>query len=659
MRVVKHQLREAKTLYDFTLLQQSDDDKNRVVFLSERDMSIIWTAIYFADKVQPRVFYDGQNDLYNVVSDEDFQIFKDYVNSLRVTLGEWPVSNQYLERIAVALENIDAKTQALITWDEMLEDLENTLGIGNAFVGIVKWIGDLFPQVRLKLDMTWVPVAVWEYFTWKAPILALLTAANASLAGLAAAALAEKPLSLIRTVTSTFDSILSLNNRIYEFILGDWNWYDDILKPIWESFVSTGEGGTGGDNPDSDPDNRIAVSVNQTNIDNDTFSPTINVSCSQCGSSGGCGCSGGIGVGSPSGGSVIDVDPAPDLPSDPNTDPPPDGFDTWTDYNDYKCTAANAMFDSVVGWFRWLGGLDAAAAGTAAGAVFGTWLLAQIGAMLAAAAATTAAGGFVVTTALAGAFTVGFVASAPGWVLAAIVAAIALVTALVGVGLLVIFDSLADDFEAKKDDIVCQLYGAQTIAEASSILSTALSDSINSFVISSPYDVYEAQLRVVGSTVVSYMLPNSFLNQLFERSAVVEAYTASTSDCEACCPLEWSYFGTPVGGEGDLSIGGPRTVSSTVWPSNGKHYITFSGDCACDGQGWLVTVHSMTGYDPYEGGAGAWDTAGQIQDCEGVDIWTYAEATEPSGEYCGKLFQLSGQDAPFSASISIVRCDPV
>lgn len=289
------------------------------------------------------------------------------------------------------------------------------------------------------------------------------------------------------------------------------------------------------------------------------------------GGGGGCGCGGVGGVGDGSG-SVVDEDPAPDL-GNVEEDPPPDGFGSWSEYSDYKCTAANFLFDACLGWFRWLGGLDAAALGATAGAVFGTWLLAQIGAMLAAAAATTVAGGFAVTTALAAAFTAGFLASAPAWVLGLIVAAIAVVTATVGIGFLVVFDALADDFEGKRDDVTCQLFNAQSVSEASDILSTALADSVESFVISAPYNTYEATIRSLGQTIVSYMLPNSFLNKLFTRSDIVENYTAAQTDCEACecnqLVMLLGSYNSETGVLSSQSHGGAHKIAimfnTTVW----------------------------------------------------------------------------------------------
>ena len=342
-------------------------------------------------------------------------------------------------------------------------------------------------------------------------------------------------------------------------------------------------------------DLETTVSTGQTVVN---CSPDVTVNCGGSGINGG-GNINGPSLGAPRPGTpVIDTDPSPDLP--PTTDPPPAGFETWEEYDEYKCKAANALFDSCLGWFRFLGGLNAGAAGATAGAVFGTWLLAQISAALAAAAATTVAGGFAVTSALSAAFLVGFLASAPAWVIGAIVAAIAGITALVGVGFLIVFDSLADDFEAKREDVVCQLYDAQTVEEARGYLSTALNDSLNSFVIDPPYDTFEAIIRNVGSTVLGYMLPNSFVNQLFEPSSTVEAYTAAQIDCENCneCACVPELIWLPEAGaqgNGDLTVNGEiRTLNSEL-NANGNTYCQFDNlndDPCC---GFTLEIIEWTG----------------------------------------------------------------
>lgn len=552
MRVVKHQLREAKTLYDFTLLQQSDDDKNRVVFLSERDMSIIWTAVYFADKVQPRVFYDGQNEFYNVVSDEDFQIFKDYVNSLRVTLGEWPVSNQYLERIAIALEAIQAKQGEFLQWDDMIDDLETALGIGNAFTEILKWIGNLFPSLKVKVDATPIMLGFWEYYSWKAPLLALLTAANASLAGLAAAELAEKPLSLIRTVTSVFDSILSLNNRVYEFILGDWNWYDDILKPIWESFISGGEGGTGGTDPDADPTNRIAVNINQTNIDNDTFSPTINVSCTSCGgSAGSCGC----------GGSGTDGPYAIDPPANPGqpapTDPPADWPDSDPEtFFTYKCQAANVLVLNFAEYLAQVRSSDSATPSSLG--PIPQALLDWIGNKIAAAqSAIGPVQQFVIRNIST---LVALFYDLPEYPATGDVE----LTAMAG------FGELRLAILADREALVCDLYNAQNITEATAAFTSRIDDWLTGA-------SYSADELGMIEDVSKSILTNYWTNRLFTLNAGISGYSdTSAINCELCdgcmgdVPEDWTLGDF---GENLTVVDGIIRAEPTLFAGNNTYYV--------------------------------------------------------------------------------------
>lgn len=179
---------------------------------------------------------------------------------------EFDYSGAPIPRMADALEGLDEKTAQLVTWDDFIQDLQDTLGIGNALVSAISFVGSLFPRISAKMDFTPLALGMWEYMRWKAPILALLTQISASLAAIAAATLAEKPLKLLDTIFTGFNSLLNLNNRIYDFILGEWSWYDNVIKPIWDSFISDEEGGTGGTDPDADPTIRIETRLV---VDND------------------------------------------------------------------------------------------------------------------------------------------------------------------------------------------------------------------------------------------------------------------------------------------------------------------------------------------------------------------------------------------------------
>lgn len=624
MGIVQHKEREAKVLYDFTLLSEADPDQNRVVFLSERDFAIILTATEKADILRHRVFYDASGDIYNTVTPEDFITFSLWVNDLRVRLGDYILSNEYLERIAIALESIDQKTGEILSWDDMIDDLETTLGIGNAFVEILKWIGNLIPSLKAKVDVTPLILGFWEYYTWKAPILALLTGMNASLAGSAAAALAEKPLSLIRTVTSVFDSILSLNNRIYEFILGDWNWYDDILKPIWESFISTGDGGTGGDNPDTDPDNRVAVSINQTNIDNDTFSPTINVTCSSCGSSGGCGCvsSGGVG-------GLWGVDPAPNSGQPAPGEPPTDWPETAGPYNNYKCKAANVLvlnLAEMLAQVDQIADQDFTLIGETQQPII-DWIASKLN------AAASWTGNVLIASQRQIAAMFSYLYAWPGN------------TPEVGPEVIGPSGELRLALLDDRENAVCEIYSSSTVSEARTAIEGLMAG-------------YASDLSLPGDAItvmenwLSEYLTNAWLNRLFEPDPTITGYTDSTAvDCGACgCPLEFDY------GEGDLTINGEsRTLTSTVNPGNGRHYIQFNtGDCNCDDGPVEVIVVSLTGYIP--NGETGGDAASSWVECDNTDNSLYLSGGfELDTPYCGKWFNLSGQVGAFSAEVIISR----
>lgn len=606
MRVVKHEPREAKTLYNFPLLIASDDCKDRVVCLSERDMSIIWTAIELADKVHPRVFYSVIDELYQVVSDEDFNIFTDYVNSLRVTLGEWPMCNEILQqiadnslRMAVALEGINEKTSERVTWEEMIADLENVLGIGNAFVEIVRWVGGLFPQIRAKIDFTPLVMAIWEYYTWKAPILALLTAANASLAGLAASALAEKPLSLIRTVTSVFDSVLNLNNRMYEFILGDWNWYDDIFRPIWESFISEDEGGTGGDDPNNDSDLRPIVNLQNTIVDSDTFNcaPDVTVT---CGGGGGCGdlpTDGG-----PEGEIILPPDAAPS-PGDPQSDPPPTGFDTWGAYDEYKCKVATWIFESLLGGFKWAAGLSGLGIDVGVGglAVWVSSLLAAIRSMSSFARLLSYAFVGAEFELLFGYALVVIGSNPVAWIGIATALGTLLVLAIASVQYC---NDIADLIEAEREELICDLYNASDAAAAGQLMRQRVLGHVTTVVQSWAVSIGEDIGIASIMTFYDYIWgDNRILNMLFEQDADfiarAENYEGDCSACPECEPLIWEFETSQDGwqvtttmpacfGFSNPALAGVGVNNGILVVSGGESGNTFNGGIFIDNLDWTV-----------------------------------------------------------------------
>lgn len=321
--------------------------------------------------------------------------------------------------------------------------------------------------------------------------------------------------------------------------------------------------------------NQVVKAINDLSV---SSTPSGNTTSGGSLSRGGCGGCGGFSIEKPGGG-ILDDDPVPDL-GNPESDPPPDGFDTWEDYNAYKCQAANFLFDATLMTLRLFGTAGSVTSGITAGAAFGSWLLVQIGAWLATGLVAVEAGIQTLTLELALAMIGSFLAAATGWEIALIVAAIAAVTATVGVGVMVVFDWMGDDFEGKREQVVCDLYKSQGVAEAQDILATAYTDSTASFVISAPYNAFEATVRSLLASVGAYFFPNSFVNQLFSPSDIVSKYDGGLIDCavcEACSDIyvanEFGFVDSGSWDDCDVTI-----VSQNAFPIPGRVDISFWTD---------------------------------------------------------------------------------
>jgi hypothetical protein len=287
---------------------------------------------------------------------------------------------------------------------------------------------------------------------------------------------------------------------------------------------------------------------------------------------------------------------------------PPPGFETYEDYLLNKCQVANLVFD---GWMLTLGGI----------------------------AGFTVLNATVLAT-LLGVTIAGIIAFPP----AAIPVMIGLILVLgVNIGLLA---NLRSELESNREQIICDLYASDTVESMTAVLGDALDTAIAAL----------ALTGIIGQTVkaIALLLVNS--DTLSQLLSGVAGASYPDVDCSSCvCQMQWGIGGTVLGGTGDLSEGGPRTLTSTEYAPEGLHYIAFQGPCDCDGDQWEVTIESLTGYQVYDGEDGG-DTAGGIIDCSDVHLWDYFEQVAPSGTYCGRYFTISGQPQPFSVSVSIARC---
>lgn len=108
MQTVTHKSPNSIWLFDYTSLLDMDTCQELIVCLSERDLNIIWQAIKDIDRFRSRVYTDVNGDTYTKVSLEQFEEFQFWVSDLNVHLGDYSVCNELLERIAGALEGIQA-----------------------------------------------------------------------------------------------------------------------------------------------------------------------------------------------------------------------------------------------------------------------------------------------------------------------------------------------------------------------------------------------------------------------------------------------------------------------------------------------------------------------------------------------------------------------
>ena len=95
-----------KSLYDYNRIGQASDDNCWLVFLSDRDLHIIYEALQWANKQQTRVFtaIDDTGEIYTIADGAQWENFKWWVSQLYDHLGARQVTNELLERIANNLQ---------------------------------------------------------------------------------------------------------------------------------------------------------------------------------------------------------------------------------------------------------------------------------------------------------------------------------------------------------------------------------------------------------------------------------------------------------------------------------------------------------------------------------------------------------------------------
>lgn len=102
-RQIRHRNTSLIWLFDYPSLEAMDDCAEHLVWLSERDINMLWNAIQNIDKWRSRVFTSANGNLYETVEDEEFDIFVGWVADLRNNLGAYLMCNELLSEIKDAL----------------------------------------------------------------------------------------------------------------------------------------------------------------------------------------------------------------------------------------------------------------------------------------------------------------------------------------------------------------------------------------------------------------------------------------------------------------------------------------------------------------------------------------------------------------------------
>jgi len=235
----------------------------------------------------------------------------------------------------------------------------------------------------------------------------------------------------------------------------------------------------------------------------------------------------------------IDPDPDPTV-FDPNSgDPPPDGYDTWGEYLDAKCLAANYIADEIIR----ISNSIARLAGMLS-SISVTHLLSQLVMIVPG----------------------GWLAALGGWV---INSAIIQLMRVAEEGLPV-FDQFVDELEANKNELVCTLYNWLSAETALTAVTALIDGAINSI---NATAATKTAMRAFFGLVLSSRFFNWYVQGL--NSIVPEGYMG-TVDCAACsnCGL----FRNLEYGTGDIYGLGTRTLTAEPFGDNYRVEFTLDGN---------------------------------------------------------------------------------
>lgn len=552
-RKVKHKFDSGHVLFDLNAVRSYDDCEEKILCLSDRSLQIILNSIFFVDLMRTRVYTESDGEYYTTTSDTEWAEWENYVSDLRKQLGSWIMCNELLSqlveqntRMADALEAINLKTSDKLPCTALVAVLSDNLGEDHPLTLLVQDFCEMTTGLTDDVDMADLMRYLFEYQGANIPVVAELTAINASLGLIAAAQVGEAQLSLVRTLLETFNTSSGLMFKIRDYILGTTSLLD-YMRQIWNWFISDDEGGEGGTDPDNNPNFRTEVNValNVPVTLTNEFNPIINITTES--GNGCCQISGEDDV------TTILDGPTYTLP-DPETEPPPVG-DDWDEFNAALCNAVSYWVSQYRATLRNWGAFFGFTGGLTIAVIVGVTLL-----------------------------------TIPPAGLTLLLAALAGILVIDSVGF-TYFTEMADNERWEDDDIICQLYSANGTEEAITILYNHIDNLISDLTLAVGFEEFLEQ-------AAKSMINNTSLTSVYNGTfPVPEDFTADCSECGADT-LEYEFvWGTEISDHPANPIIASLDYQPTLPCTNGKQiYMIFAdeititnvivagdGPGACDG----------------------------------------------------------------------------
>lgn len=235
-------------------------------------------------------------------------------------------------------------------------------------------------------------------------------------------------------------------------------------------------------------------------------------------------------------------EPGADQTITPGT--PPAGFETWQDYQVYKCQAANYIWQIRMLQFQTLQGQGALATSIAAATTV-LWPIAALA-----------------------------VAAPPIATLVVIVAGLVALTALTG-GAFYWVSDVVNYWQAHRQEIVCAMYNSNTSGSAVAAIVNFTEDAIQGISFGALLAPLGGEISALFGEIASGLTDNNLVAPLFRNElAVMEAISDGYIDCNDCLGAgDCNDFRELLVGSGNLYGTGERTLTSEFVAGSGDHRI--------------------------------------------------------------------------------------